>query len=105
MWVRWSLPRFRFDQLMMIAWRGLIPISLAQVLITSIVVYWRPVENTGIINGQTAIALLIANVGLIVGAMLVSQIVPPAPETNRRLDVPDSRFRRTPVPGMPVKQV
>src|SRR5262249_30222273 len=73
MWVRWSLPRFRFDQLMMIAWRGLIPISLAQVLVTSIVVYWRPIENSGIVNGQTAIALLVANVVLILGAMLVSQ--------------------------------
>src|SRR3954471_2266205 len=39
MWVRWSLPRFRFDQLMQLAWRGLIPISLAIVLMTAIVLY------------------------------------------------------------------
>jgi NADH-quinone oxidoreductase subunit H len=102
MWVRWSLPRFRFDQLMMIAWRGLIPISLAQVLITAVVVYLHPIENTGIVGGRTAIALLISNVVLILGAMLVSQLVPPPPETNRRLDVPESRYKRTPLPGTPV---
>ena len=34
--------------------------------------------------------------------MLVSLILPPPPETNRRLGVPNSRFRRTPVPGSPV---
>jgi hypothetical protein len=39
MWVRWSLPRFRFDQLMMLAWRALIPISLALLMMTAIVVF------------------------------------------------------------------
>jgi NADH-quinone oxidoreductase subunit H len=102
MWVRWSLPRFRFDQVMMIAWRALIPISLAQLMLTAVVVYRFPIANDGIINGRTAVALLVANAILIVGAMLVSLIVPPAPETNRKFAVANSRFRRTPVPGTPV---
>ena len=40
MWVRWSLPRFRFDQLMGLAWRALIPMSLVMLLVTCVVVYF-----------------------------------------------------------------
>jgi NADH-quinone oxidoreductase subunit H len=34
--VRWTLPRFRFDQLMRLAWRGMVPVGIALVLLTSI---------------------------------------------------------------------
>src|SRR5688500_3118941 len=40
MWVRWSLPRFRFDQIMDLAWRALIPISLGQFFVTAIVIWF-----------------------------------------------------------------
>ncbi len=32
--IRWSLPRFRYDQLMALCWKGLLPISLLNILVT-----------------------------------------------------------------------
>jgi NADH-quinone oxidoreductase subunit H len=37
-WVRWTLPRFRYDQLQMLGWRVLLPLSLANIAVTTIVV-------------------------------------------------------------------
>jgi NADH-quinone oxidoreductase subunit H len=37
MWVRWTIPRFRYDQLMNLGWRILIPLSIANIMITGIV--------------------------------------------------------------------
>ncbi|GGA66150.1 NADH-quinone oxidoreductase subunit H [Flavobacterium palustre] len=38
MWVRWTIPRFRYDQLMNLGWRILIPLSILNIMITGIVI-------------------------------------------------------------------
>lgn len=38
MWVRWTIPRFRYDQLMHLGWRILIPLSIANIVITGMVI-------------------------------------------------------------------
>ena len=41
-WVRFTLPRYRYDQLMSIGWRWLIPLSIANVIVTAVImVFWQ----------------------------------------------------------------
>ena len=37
MWIRWTLPRFRYDQLMRLGWTWLIPLAIFNILITAVV--------------------------------------------------------------------
>jgi NADH-quinone oxidoreductase subunit H len=80
--VRWTLPRFRFDQVMTLGWQGLIPLSVVLMLATTLMVYF----------GRTQWwELLAMNVALMMGTLVVQPLLPKVP-ANRRLPLAGSRF-------------
>jgi NADH-quinone oxidoreductase subunit H len=79
--VRWTLPRFRFDQLMKLAWEGMIPTALLMVLITSVWIYlgWQD-------------WMFVASLGTIMIIFIAHPFMPRQPEPNRRIKMIGSRF-------------
>ena len=79
--IRWTVPRFRFDQLMKLAWEGMIPSSLLLVLITSVWVYFGWQDWMFVASLITIAIIFVAN-----------PLMPRQEEANRRIKLLGSRF-------------
>ncbi len=40
-WVRWTIPRFRYDQLMDLGWKVMLPLSLINIFVTGFLIYYK----------------------------------------------------------------
>lgn len=79
--IRWTLPRFRFDQLMRLAWEGMIPTALLVVSMSAVFVYAGWTEWTWL-----------GSIGCILVIYLAWPYLPRQPNPNRRLALIGSRF-------------
>ena len=83
MWIRWTLPRPRFDQLMQLAWRRLIPITLLILLATSFLVFLR---------AEDWYFHLAVELAVFIFALMLAQMLPIGAPVNRRVPLAGSRF-------------
>lgn len=69
-WYRATFPRYRYDQLMNVGWRWLIPLALANLIMTAVIVWWAGLNPNHL---TFFVTMLVANIGVAVGVgVLVS---------------------------------
>ncbi|MBW2454922.1 MAG: NADH-quinone oxidoreductase subunit H [Deltaproteobacteria bacterium] len=56
--IRWTLPRFRYDQLMSLGWKKLLPLALANILLTGVIILG--IDSAG--DGMAGVVDLLADI-------------------------------------------
>jgi NADH-quinone oxidoreductase subunit H len=91
MMVRWSWPRFRFDQLMALSWKVMLPLGLVNLVMVAVVAefFWDDLREG---SWLARLALVAAIWGLSVVAWIVAGLTSPLATDNRPRLTSDASF-------------
>jgi NADH-quinone oxidoreductase subunit H len=84
--VRWTIPRLRYDQVMMLGWQAMIPAGMLMIVVTSIMVYF---------GATSFVPMFAANVGMVVIIMIARLVLAKSfgrSTLNRRIALYGSRY-------------